>query len=85
MKAQFEEAVKLVDTLTKRPDNQELLRLYALFKQATEGDVSGDPPGGFDFKGAAKYNAWKEQAGRSADEAMTDYIDMVSSLVEKYT
>ena len=85
MKEQFEEAVKLVDTLTKRPDNQELLKLYALFKQATEGDVSGDPPGGFDFKGAAKYNAWKAESGRSQEDAMSDYIDLVKSLVEKYT
>ena len=85
MKEQFEEAVKKVDTLTKRPDNQELLRLYALYKQSVEGDVSGDPPGGFDFKGLAKYNAWKELEGKGQEDAMHDYIELVDQLVSKYS
>lgn len=85
MKDQFEEAVKKVDTLTKRPDNNELLKLYALYKQAVEGDVAGDPPGGFDFKGLAKYNAWKAEEGRTSEDAMSEYIQLVDQLVSKYS
>ena len=85
MKEQFEEAVKKVDTLTQRPDNNELLKLYALYKQATEGDVTGDPPGGFDIRGVAKYNAWKSEAGKSSQDAMKEYVDLVNDLVTKYS
>ena len=54
LQQQFEAAVALSKELTKRPSNEELLSMYALFKQASEGDVSGDRPGGFDFKAIAK-------------------------------
>ena len=54
LKAKFDDAVVRSRDLPQKPDNEELLRLYALYKQATEGDVSGERPGGFDFKGAAK-------------------------------
>jgi acyl-CoA-binding protein len=81
---QFHSAVTRSKELTKRPSNEELLNLYALFKQATEGDVAGDRPGGFDFKAITKYNAWEEKRGLSKDKAMQDYVDLVSNLYEQY-
>jgi diazepam-binding inhibitor (GABA receptor modulating acyl-CoA-binding protein) len=60
----FEEAVIKSKSLKERPSNDELLKLYALYKQATDGDVKGERPGGFDFKGAAKYDAWESQKGK---------------------
>lgn len=81
---QFKKAVEDVNSLTKRPDNDELLKLYGLYKQATEGDASSDAPGGFDFKAAAKLNAWKDLMGKDSAEAMQEYIDMVEILANKY-
>ena len=77
---QFENAVARSKELTKRPSNEELLQLYALYKQATEGDVVGDRPGGFDFKAIAKYDAWEEIKGKSKDLAMQEYIAFVDKL-----
>ena len=68
--------------IKEKPSNEELLKLYALYKQGEEGDVSGDRPGGFDFKAIAKYNAWEELKGKSSDEAMKEYIDLVNKLAE---
>ncbi len=76
----FEEAVAKSKMLTERPSNDVLLKLYALYKQVTEGDVSGERPGGFDFKGAAKYDAWEEQKGKSNEDAANEYIELVNSL-----
>jgi diazepam-binding inhibitor (GABA receptor modulator, acyl-CoA-binding protein) len=84
MKEEFEKAVARSKELTKRPSNEELLQLYALYKQATEGDVSGDRPGGFDFKAIAKFDAWEELKGKSQDQAMQEYIKLVSSLEQQY-
>ena len=81
---QFENAVARSKELTKRPSNEELLQLYALYKQATEGDVVGDRPGGFDFKAIAKYDAWAEIKGKSKDEAIQDYIAFVDKLHQQY-
>ena len=80
---QFSEAVKSSKELTVRPTNETLLKLYALYKQGSEGDVSGERPGGFDFKGAAKYDAWQTESGKASEVAMQEYIDLVSSLIEK--
>ncbi|HMJ68642.1 MAG TPA: acyl-CoA-binding protein [Cyclobacteriaceae bacterium] len=80
----FQNAVTTSKSLTKRPSNEELLELYALYKQATEGDVTGDRPGGFDFKAIAKYDAWAEKKGLSKDQSMQDYIKLVSRLNEQY-
>ena len=77
---QFEQASRDAQNLDKRPDNETLLRLYALFKQATEGDVSGPAPGMFDFKASAKYAAWSKLEGSSRDSAMKKYIDLVKTL-----
>ena len=78
----FTRAVDGVHELDKRPSNENLLKLYGLYKQATEGDVQGDRPGGFDFKAIAKYDSWSSQKGKTKDEAMQEYIDLVASLAE---
>lgn len=80
LKEQFDNAVAKSKELAKRPSNEELLQLYSLFKQATEGDVTGDRPGGFDFKAIAKFDAWEEQKGKSKDQAMKEYVSLVDRL-----
>jgi acyl-CoA-binding protein len=81
---QFEAAAKQVEQLTRRPSNEELLQLYALYKQATEGDINGPPPSGFDFKGLAKYQAWAALKGKPQEAAMQEYILLVKTLLENY-
>jgi diazepam-binding inhibitor (GABA receptor modulating acyl-CoA-binding protein) len=76
----FQEAVADSKRLDERPDNMTLLRLYALYKQATEGDATGDRPGMTDFVGRAKWDAWKALEGTDGDEAKRSYIDLVESL-----
>jgi len=61
-----------------------LLRLYGLFKQATEGDATGDRPGGFDFKAIAKFDAWEELKGKTKEQAMTEYVTLVNDLHKLY-
>ena len=80
LKSQFEQAQKDVKGLSERPSDDDMLALYALYKQATAGDVSGDKPGMFDFVGRAKHEAWSELAGTDADTAMKKYIDKVKAL-----
>jgi len=80
----FESAVAKSKELTKRPSNEELLQLYALYKQATEGDVSGERPGGFDFKGIAKFDAWEELKGKTKEAAQQEYIQLVERLHQQY-
>ena len=80
----FSAAQQRVKTLTKRPDNMELLELYALFKQGAVGDVSGKRPGMMDFKGRAKFDAWSGKKGASKDQAMEQYVALVEKLVGKY-
>lgn len=81
----FNSAVTKSKELTKRPTNEELLDLYALFKQATDGDVSGDRPGGFDFKAIAKFDAWASKKGIAKEQAMQHYVKLVSKLQESYS
>jgi len=81
----FQLAVSSSQALTKRPSNEELLELYALYKQATEGDVSGDRPGGFDFKAIAKFDAWAGKKGLAKEQAMQDYVKLVARLKEQYS
>lgn len=76
----FQQAFEDIQTLTERPDNDTMLRLYSLYKQGTEGDIQGDKPGFFDFVGVAKYEAWEKLQGMSADEAKQGYIDLVNQL-----
>lgn len=79
---QFESAVERSKTLSERPSNDVLLKLYALYKQATEGDVSSERPGGFDFKNIAKWDAWKQQEGKSKEEARDEYVAFVDQLAD---
>ena len=80
LKTRFEQAVKDVKGLKERPSDNDMLALYSLYKQATEGDVKGSKPGMFDFVGRAKYEAWAELSGTDADTAMKRYIDKVKKL-----
>jgi acyl-CoA-binding protein len=77
LKKKFEKASKDVLKAKKDPGNDLKLRLYANFKQATEGDVAGEKPGAFDFVNRAKYEAWAKLKGTAADKAMEDYIKLV--------
>ena len=80
----FNAAVARSKELTKRPSNEELLELYGLFKQATDGDVSGERPGGFDFKGIAKFDAWASKKGIAKEQAMQDYVALMEKLHQNY-
>ena len=77
---EFNQAQEEVKQLNKRPDNDDLLFLYAHFKQATSGDASGKRPGMFDVVGRAKYDAWAKLAGTSSDDAKRGYIGKVREL-----
>ncbi|HTJ95554.1 MAG TPA: acyl-CoA-binding protein [Pararobbsia sp.] len=77
---QFEQAQTDVTLLSERPGNLTLLRLYALFKQATQGDASGDRPGLTDIVGRYKYDAWAALNGTSQDTAKAQYVELVESL-----
>ena len=76
----FATALEDVEQLPDRPGNQDQLRLYALYKQATVGDVGGDRPGMMDFVKRAKYDAWAELEGTSKQDAMQSYVDLVAEL-----
>ena len=81
LKAQFEQAAADSKTLTEKPGNDVLLQLYSLYKQGSSGDVNSDPPSNpFDFVGKAKYDAWAALKGKSAEDAMQEYIDLVKKL-----
>ena len=80
LRTQFETAAKEAQSLPKRPDNDTLLKLYALYKQATAGDVAGGRPGFTDFVGRAKYDAWAALKGSAKEQAMRDYVALVESL-----
>jgi acyl-CoA-binding protein len=79
----FIQAQQDVNNLPSRPDNDTMLKLYALYKQATRGDVAGDPRGGFDFVARAKFDAWSAMKGTSAENAMQQYVDLVASMPQK--
>ncbi|MBF0102414.1 MAG: acyl-CoA-binding protein [Desulfobacterales bacterium] len=81
LEEKFTKAQEQVKTLKKRPDNDTLLKLYALYKQATEGDVSGKRPGLTDLKGKAKYDSWTKIKGTGKEKAMQDYVQLVTSLL----
>ena len=80
LKAQFDKAVADSKQLPEKPDNMTLLKIYALYKQASTGDVEGKRPGFTDMVGRAKYDAWAEVKGKAAPEAMQEYIDLIESL-----
>jgi diazepam-binding inhibitor (GABA receptor modulator, acyl-CoA-binding protein) len=80
MEDQFSRAQERVNKLSRRPSDHQLLELYSLYKQAIVGNATGDRPGGFDFKGRAKWEAWKQRDGLSREEAMRQYVDLVDRL-----
>ncbi len=81
IKAQFEQAKADSKSLSQKPDNETLLQLYSLYKQSTEGDVSGEAPSNpFDFVNKAKYDAWASLKGKTSEEAMQQYVTLVEKL-----
>ncbi len=79
----FNAAKVRVEKLSKRPSNEQLLDLYGLYKQATDGDVAGSRPGFLDLKGRAKFDAWASRKGLSKDDAMSRYVALVDGLAAK--
>lgn len=77
---EFDAAQAASKNLEERPDNMTLLEIYALFKQATAGDVNGERPGFTDMVGRAKFDAWNGVKGLSKDDAMQKYVDLIGSL-----
>ena len=80
LKARFEQAVAESKQLPEKPDNMTLLKIYALYKQASTGDVDGKRPGFTDMVGRAKWDAWNGFKGTSSDDAKQQYIDLIESL-----
>ena len=80
LKATFEQAVADSKSLPEKPDNATLLQIYALYKQATVGDVEGKRPGFTDMVGRAKWDAWNEVKGKDSAAAMQEYVDLIESL-----
>ena len=79
----FKSAADRATKLPKRPPNDILLQLYALYKQGTEGDVTGNRPSFADFEGRAKFDAWNKIKGKSNDEAKQEYIYLVEKLEQE--
>ena len=80
---EFKSATERVTKLTKRPPNDIMLQLYALYKQANEGDVTGERPGFADFEGRAKFDSWNKLQGKSLEDAKQEYIALVDHLEQK--
>lgn len=80
LQEEFEQCAVEVNDLTERPSNDDLLSLYAYYKQATKGDVSGKRPGMLNIAGRAKFDAWSGVAGMESDAAMQAYVDLVRQL-----
>ena len=80
LKTLFEQAVADSKNLPEKPDNMTLLKIYALYKQASTGDADGKRPGFTDMVGRAKWDAWNENKGKSSDAAMQEYVDLIESL-----
>jgi acyl-CoA-binding protein len=84
IKKKFEAAAIDVKKFTKRPDDEDMLRLYALYKQGSEGDVSGERPGAFSFVERAKYDAWAKLKGTDSTKAQESYVKLVERLKKTY-
>ncbi len=80
LQEQFNQALTDSKNLPERPDNMTLLKIYALFKQGSTGDATGDRPGMTDFIARAKFDAWAELKGTTQETAMQDYVDLINSL-----
>ncbi|GLD51581.1 acyl-CoA-binding protein-like protein [Lates japonicus] len=83
LQAKFDTAAAEVKQLKAKPTDEEMLQVYSLFKQATVGDVNTARPGMFDFTGKAKWDAWEKQKGKSKEDAMNGYINLVEELKQK--
>ncbi|XP_038575717.1 acyl-CoA-binding protein [Micropterus salmoides] len=84
LQAKFDAAAAEVKQLKAKPTDEDMLQVYALFKQASVGDVNTGRPGMFDFTGKAKWDAWEKQKGKSKEDAMNEYITLVEQLKQKY-
>ncbi|MES3025152.1 MAG: acyl-CoA-binding protein [Pseudomonadota bacterium] len=80
LQEQFDQAQADSKNLSERPDNMTLLKIYALYKQASSGDATGSRPGFTDMVGRAKFDAWAGLKGTSADDAKQQYIDLIEEL-----
>ncbi|MBJ7309678.1 acyl-CoA-binding protein [Rugamonas sp. CCM 8940] len=80
LQEQFQQAQLDSKNLSERPDNMTLLKIYALYKQAANGDVAGERPGFTDMVGRAKYDAWAALKGNSTEEAQQQYVDLIEDL-----
>lgn len=80
LQTEFQQAVADSKALPEKPDNMTLLKIYALYKQATSGDAAGERPPMADMVGRAKWDAWHALQGKPADAAMRDYIELIESL-----
>jgi diazepam-binding inhibitor (GABA receptor modulating acyl-CoA-binding protein) len=83
LESEFKRAAEDVKSLPKRPSNDELLKLYGLFKQATAGDASGERPGMLAVEARAKFDAWAKLTGLEADDAMQGYVKLVAKLKQQ--
>ena len=83
LETQFQKAAKDVQTLPKKPSNDDLLQLCAYYKQSTEGEVKGSRPGMLDMKGRAKFDAWSRLKGTSKEIAMKEYVALVQTLLKR--
>ncbi|XP_048881502.1 acyl-CoA-binding domain-containing protein 7-like isoform X2 [Brienomyrus brachyistius] len=84
LQEEFEQLAEDVKNVKTRPDDQELLDMYGLYKQAIVGDINTEKPGMLDLKGKAKWEAWSSRAGMSKDAAMTAYIALAKDVIAKY-
>lgn len=80
LQADFDAAIAVSKNFPERPDNMTLLKLYALYKQGSNGDADGKRPGMTDMIGRAKWDAWRMQEGLSKDDAMQQYVDLINEL-----
>lgn len=80
LQAEFDQALADSKNLSERPDNMTLLKIYALYKQASVGDAAGERPGFTDMVGRAKWDAWDGLKGTSKDQAMQQYVDLINDL-----
>ena len=80
LKAQFDAAVANSKSLSERPDNSTLLKIYGLYKQATAGDNTDKKPGFSDMVGRAKWEAWASVKGTAPEAAMRQYVELIESL-----
>ncbi|MBT8048699.1 MAG: acyl-CoA-binding protein [Xanthomonadales bacterium] len=83
-KDKFEQAALAAKSLPERPDDETMLKLYALYKQGSAGDVQGEKPGFFDFVGTAKYEAWSKLKGTGEEDARTQYVELIKKLGGKF-